>query len=88
MEEYLKGIELDLFGTSSNYELLEVQGKFADLKNLDWGKLRRMRDLGIPGEPVYSLHSIQRMVENEKGKNRDVVYFHQGGILPGIIRGG
>ena len=86
---YLQKLEFQLFGRISEYELIEPlqTDRFGLIRKEDLDLIERLRDKNINLEPIYSVKSFRRILEDNKNKNKEgVFYFHQGGLLPGVNR--
>ncbi len=88
MIPYLKDLEFRLFNKVSTYSLLDLQegDKFGKKRTEDLEFIKRLREKKIYLDPIYSAKSFLRILLEEKEKGREgVFYFHQGGLLPGLI---
>ncbi len=89
MIRYLQELESQLFGKISVYELIEPlhKDKFGLIRKDDLELIDRMRDKNINLEPIYSVKTFRRILEEKENKNKvGIFYFHQGALLPGINR--
>jgi len=88
---YLQELEFQLFGRISDYELIEPlhKDKFGLIRKDDLELIDRVRDKNIYLEPIYSVKTFRRILEENENKNKEgIFYFHQGALLPGINRVG
>lgn len=88
---YLQELESRLFGSISEYELIEPlhRDKFGLIRKEDLKLIEKLRDRNIYFEPIYSIKTFRLILEKTENKNKTgIFYFHQGALLPGINRGG